>query len=548
LAKKPTKQSEYSPPAPAAAPAAPAKGVFDFDALKARRNAAAGERATFQPLLDEAFKYAIPFRKSKGANAAGEKRVNQVFDHTAIDAAFRFAGKMQQDLWPAGSENFQLEPGPVVRDQAQRDQLSAYLANTTAICQAFFDDGAFDMALHEVALDLSAGNGCMLMNPSDPDEPEKLWDPISVSIDEVLWEMGPNNTTSGIFWERRMSHRVLFATWPEGQYSARLQKALKDKPEGEVVINLDTVWDRKKKRWCQYVSCKKDDGLIFTRESRTCPWATPRYFRVPGETYGRGPVMLAMPSIKTLNTAKRLQLQAAAIAMLGIYTAVDDGVFNPDVSSLEPGTFWKVARNGGPMGPSISRFPDPRLDLSGLVVENMQMDVKATMMDQALPVEGAAVKSATEILERVKRLAQDHIGAYGRLVRELVVPVVRRVLELAYERQLIDQQIPLDQLLVKVKVKSPLAIARETTRVTRIIEWLQMVLAICEGTGNPAMAHYVAKIEEALRLIGREYGVPNDLILTTDEADKVKKADQAHQLALAAAQAGAGASMPAAAS
>jgi hypothetical protein len=128
------------------------------------------------------------------------------------------------------------------------------------------------------------------------------------------------------------------------------------------------------------------------------------------------------------------------------------------------------------------------------------------------------------------------------------VPVVRRVLELAYERQLIDQQIPIDQLLVKVKVKSPLAIARETTRVTRIIEWLQMVLAICEGTGNPAMAHYVAKIEEALRLIGREYGVPNDLILTTDEADKVKKADQAHQLALAAAQAGAGASMPAAAS
>jgi dsDNA-binding SOS-regulon protein len=69
-----------------------------------------------------------------------------VFDHTAIDSAFRFAGKMQQDLWPAGSENFQLEPGPVVRDQAQREELSAYLANTTAICQAFFDDGAFDMA------------------------------------------------------------------------------------------------------------------------------------------------------------------------------------------------------------------------------------------------------------------------------------------------------------------------------------------------------------------------------------------------------------------
>lgn len=509
-----------------------------FKSIERRRNAADRERQSFQPLLDEAFKYAIPFRKSRGNSAAGEKRVNQVFDHTAIDSAFRFAGKLQQDLWPAGSQNFSLAPGPVVQDQATKDQLGKYLNVATQKLQAFFDDGAWDMALHEMCLDLSAGNGCMLMNEAAADEPENLWDPISVSIDEIRWELGPKNTVGAIFWERRMGVRLLRDTYPEAKFSARLEKLLKDKPEHELVVNIDTLYERGIKRWVVYVTVKKDDGILFRQESHTCPWLTPRYFRVPGETYGRGPVMLAMPSIKTLNTAKRLQLQAAAIAMLGIYTAVDDGVFSPDNSALEPGNFWKVARNGGPLGPSVSRFPDPRLDLSGLVVENMQMDVKATMMDQALPVEGAAVKSATEILERVKRLASDHIGAYGRLVRELVVPAVKRTVELGYKRGIIDTEFPIDELLIKVKVQSPLAIAREQERVTRIIEWLQMVLAIAAAAGQPRMAAYVAKIEQALREIGKNWGVPNEFIVTEEEGQQMAANDQAQAMALAVAQAG----------
>ena len=34
---------------------------------------------------------------------------------------------------------------------------------------------------------------------------------------------------------------------------------------------------------------------------RTFPYAISRYVTAPGETYGRSPAMLALPSIKTLN-------------------------------------------------------------------------------------------------------------------------------------------------------------------------------------------------------------------------------------------------------
>lgn len=329
--------------------------MFEVAKLKARRNAAQKERDAFQPLLDEAYQYAIPFRKSTRDTGPAEKRVDQVFDHTAIDSAFRFAGKVQQDFWPAGQENFKLEPGPLVIDQQEREQFIAQLEPISKVCQAFFDGGEWDMAFHEMALDLSAGTGAILMNPSE--DPAVLWEPISVPIGDLLIEQGPNNKISAVFWSRKMTVRVLFDTWPEGKFSRDLQDMHREKPEGELDVYVDTMYDRKSRRWHMLVWCKQQDTIIFSSQSRTCPWLIPRYFRVPGETMGRGPVMLAMPTIKTVNTAARLQLQAAAIVMLGIYTAIDDGVFNPDLAAVEPGVFWKVARNGGTLGPSVNRFP-----------------------------------------------------------------------------------------------------------------------------------------------------------------------------------------------
>lgn len=507
--------------------------MYEVARLKERRNAAKQERDAFQPLLDEAYQFAIPFRKSTKDTGAAEKRVDQVFDHTAIDSAFRFAGKVQQDFWPAGQDNFSLEPGPLVRDQKERDAFAAQLEPIGGVAGAFFEDGDWDMAFHEMALDLSAGTGAILMNSSP--EIDTLWEPISVPINELLFEQGPNNKIAGIFWTRKMSVRVLMDTWPEGNFGKELKELARAKPETTLDVYVDTVFDRKMKRWLMLVWCGKQDSIIFTSQSRSCPWLTPRYFRVPGETMGRGPVMLAMPTIKTLNTTARLQLQAAAIAMLGIYTAVDDGVFNPDLAAIEPGAFWKVARNGGTLGPSINKFPDPRLDLQNLVLQDMRIGVKATMMDQSLPPDGAAVRSATEILERVKRLASDHLGAYGRLIKEVTIPAVKRVLELAYEKGLIPAEIPIDQLITRVRIKSPLSIAREAQRVEKIVQWLQMVLMMM----GPS-PHHVAKIADALCDIGRALGVPNRFIVSDEDRTKMQQQEQQAQALAAGAQAVAG--------
>jgi head-to-tail connecting protein len=504
--------------------------------LKARRVDAAKERATIQPLLDEAFKYAIPYRKPVADGQTGESRVDQVFDHTAIDAAFRFAGKLQQDFWPVGQENYALSPGPVAELAGVPDEFRTELESISKITSAFFLDGAWDQAFHEMALELSAGTGAILMNGTS--DPGKLWEPISVPIGELLLQPGPNNQIDGIFWTRNISPRVIERTWPSGSFGEDFKKLLKDKPDEKIAVHHDCVWVTEGRRWHTVVWWEKQVSAFHRGRSRTNPWLTPRYFRVPGETMGRGPVMLAMPTIKTVNTAKRLQLMAAAIAMLGIYTAVDDGVFNPDNSPLEPGVFWKVARNqGSALGPSVSRFPDPRLDLSALVIENMQMAIKSTMMDQALPVESAAIRSATEIFERVKRLASDHIGASGRLIMEIVVPAVKRVIELAYERGLTSRTVDIDQLLIKVQVKSPLALSSEAQRIEKVLNWLQMVIQTTTALGAPGAAAQIAEVANALEQIGRDMGVPSEFIISEEKRTKMIEQEAERQAAETAAAA-----------
>lgn len=483
-------------------------------------------------MLEEAFDYAIPFRKGISQTSKGQKRVDKAFDQTAIVGAFRFAGRLWQDF--VSEEMFRLAPGEILNDEI-KEALRPELEKITAVITGMASNGEFDLAFHEMALDLCAGTGAMYIpQGGSPDQPARF---VSVPIDELRLLGGSYGDVSGIFWDRQWKPWQIEEEYDlDGdKIGPKLKELIEDKPDEDITLHVATVFDKRKKNWITRSWVDADDVIIREDASLTNPWLTPRYFRVPGETMGRGPVMLAMPSIKTLNTAQSLTLQAAAIALMGIWTAVDDGVFNPDHSAIEPGAIWTVARNGGVLGPTIARMQDPNLDTNNIILNDLRMAVQATMMDQSLPPDGASVRSATEILERVKRLASDHTGAFGRLVYEIIVPLARRLIEIAYKGGLIENHVPVDQVLVQVKISSPLATARAAERIQKIIQWIEMVLTILQqGAGS------VAKLEDALEHVGHELGVPSKFIVTADERKQMQETEAQMNAMVEAAQVAAG--------
>src|SRR5262249_10141999 len=158
---------------------------------------------------------------------------------------------------------------------------------------------------------------------------------------------------------------------------------------------------------------KESEGAIVEETYKTQPMAVPRYHRVPGEPYGRGPIILAMPTIKTLNKALELTLKSAAIQMLGIWGYRPGGAFNPDTVRLGPGEFWPMQATGGVLGPDVTRLDTAsgKVDVGQLVTQELRLQVQSMLGDDRLPEKGATPVSATEIMARMKRIQQNYMGA-----------------------------------------------------------------------------------------------------------------------------------------
>lgn len=511
---------------------------IELKQLKARRKVAQKEYDLFKPLLSEVHEYILPYRRSIALSGKGEKRVNRVYDHTAIVSAFRSANRMAQDIAPAGQQFFDIKVGPLAAaamDDSQKKQLQSQLETIKTVVTAHFQSGEWDTALAEMCLDLMAGTGGMYILP---DPVTKMARFVAVPLDELRITSNGFGNVNGIFWPRKWALQSIADEFGTDKFPKVLLEKLTSKPDQEYTLNQDVVQDGKTRSWEYVATIEGVDGKSEELEvrrsiSKTCPVLTPRYFKLPGETFGRGPAMLVTPTVKALNTGKMLTLQSAAIALMGIYTAVDDGVFNPDNFVTAPGAVNKVGSNGGPRGASIQRFADPRLDLTQMIFKDMGMEIQMGMNDQSLPLDGAAVRSATEILERVKRLASDHMGAYGRLIMEIVVPAVSRVMEIAGDSGQLGTTVNIDRLFVDIHVSSPMALAREAERMQKLTQYVDLCIHLLQSK-QLGLDRY-AKTDLMAMDIARNLGVPERYLPSDDDRAQQDQQAQAQQAAAMAA-------------
>lgn len=511
---------------------------LDLKAHRARAGKAWADRGNYDNLLADAYRYAIPYRRPSGLRSRGSMStakgsnavVEEIYDSTAVSSGMRFAGNLQNDMFPIGQQWFALGRGPIARrldDLAKRmnmglEDLDASLAEDAKAIAGIFQGGTWDLACHEMLLDVYAGTGCMIILEDE----EAIADFASVPIDEVACDLGRMNKVRGIFWRTQWSAQTILDDYPKADISDELLKRMKDNPADMHDVCLDAVFmpaAKGRKRWKFLITLPEQEDTrepLFVSETYACPFILPRYYRVPGEAFGRGPVHLAMPTIKSLNKTMEMQFKSALLAIIGVWTATNDAQINPDTAVMEPGAIWKVGRNGGPLGPSLNRLDVPgRFDLSQMVQGDMRAQIKEITHDQALPPETGAVRSPTEIAARMKALAQTHIGAVARLHMEIVVGAVARVYEILNRRRLTVTNVRIDQLLVAAQITSPLAIASKASKIKILMDWLSMFASI-----NPALVPAIADMAKIMVETGRDMGIDPNFI----RSDAEQKAQEAH--------------------
>lgn len=494
-----------------------------------RHKLAQNRKEDFRSLYEDAMEYALPQRNLYSGdyetNSGGRKKMTRVFDSTAINSTQRFANRLQSGIFPPQRKWCRLEPGSDIPQERRAEaQIALDLYNDKMF--AVLKQSNFDIAMGEFLLDLSVGTAVMLVQPGDSISPINF---IPVPQYLVAFEEGANGQVDNVYRRMRLKGEALNQQWPDITIPQDLQVMINDKPTEEIDLVEATVYDYERGDYCYHVIHPKSKSELVYRRVKTSPWVVSRYMKVAGEIYGRGPVLTALPDIKTLNKTLELLLKNASLAITGVYTAADDGVLNPATVRIVPGAIIPVARNGGSQGDALKPLPRAGdFNVSQIIINDLRANIKRTLLDESLPPDNMSARSATEVVERMKELAQNLGSAFGRLINETMIPIVSKMLEVMDQGGLIDLPLRVNGLEVKVSPVSPLAMAQNMDEIGNIMQFMQ----IAQSMGPEGQM--AIKAGAVVDYVADKLGIP--AILRNSPQERKQMVEQAMQMAQQAQQ------------
>ena len=502
--------------------------MLEVREVKRRYKKAQTHKEQWRSIYEEAYEYALPMRNLYDGyyegDVPGQNKMKRVFDSTAIHSTARFANRIQSSLFPPQRSWCRLEPGneiPADRKVEAQQALDFYSERMFAI----MNQSGFDLAMGEFLLDLAVGTAVMLIQPGDDVTPIRY---TAIPSYHITFEEGPNGSVDTVYRRFKRPYRVLQQEFPDAEIPDSLVQKYKDDTTENVELLEATYTMEGRIHYC--IMTYEGDDKIVDRELKSFPWVISRYMKASNERYGRGPVLYALPDIKTLNKVVELTLKNASISIGGVFTAVDDGVLNPQTISIIPGAVIGVSSNGGPRGPSLAPLPrSGDANLSQIVSNDLRMNIKKTLLDESLAPENMSARSATEISARLNELSQNLGSAFGRLISETMFPIVRRTLELMDEMGMIDLPLKVNGLEVTVVPISPLAMANNAEKLNEVLQFMQ----IAQQLGP--MGQTLIKMDAIGDYVADQLGIPAQLRTTPQERQQIQQ--QMMQAAQAAAQA-----------
>ena len=512
---------------------APSSDDKELDAFLRRYDKAKKRKDLSQKIIDECYEYALPLRERPySSRGTEEPDTDNLFDSTAPAALQDLASQMLDDVWPVDAKPFELTSGPDI-PQNMAEELNKSLSPVTEDIITTINNSNFRNEAHEALQDWGIGTGVLLPEEGNALEPVRFR---ALPLPEVCLDTGPFDSVDAMFRPREVKCADLKTLWPDGNFGQDLTQGINETPERKVDVVEGTYRDWTKKgtetwKYCVFAPKEKHkikDGEYTGDGSK--PFVDFSFTRVAGEVMGRGPVMLALPDIKTLNLTKRFILENADLAIAGVWQAEDDGVLNVDTVRIEPRTI--IPKAPGSKGLERLDIKDSGFNVAELVIADLQNSIKQVMFGDDLGEPNKTPFTATEVLERSANRARRRAGPYNRLVNELLFQVVRRV---AYIR--IKQgafKLPaLDGRAIRIRPLAPITRAQAQDEILRHQRFMEMMLM----TQGPQQTAMLVNSEEWGRWLAKKMGVEPTLVRGRIEAKQMQQAIAAMQ-AMAVAQTG----------
>jgi hypothetical protein len=498
------------------------KGLGNMKELLRRFKKAKETWNLWRSLYQEASDFAAPQRSTFSETSPGQRKNRHIYDSTAVLGLEQFANRIQHSVLPPWREWMQLEAGSNVPED-QKKAVASDLEEATATFFKFLNHSNFVTELPPSLSDYGMGTGAIMVEEGAFGEDEAL-NFTNVPLAELYLEDLKN-----VWRDQEIPCGKIKENWPEAKLSDSLATLAQNEPLKKVKLINGMVYNLQDRKYYHLIIYEKEKKLLFSQAFDTQRLIVFRWHVTPGEVYGRGPILQVLADIRTLNKVKELTLQNAAIQMVGLYTGINDGIFNPNTVQVVPGAIIPVGQNGT-QNPSLQALPRAGdIGLSSFVIEDMQTNVRKALFVEPLGDIKDPVRSATEIMLRNQEMLKQAGAALGRLKTELVEPLVAACVEILAGRGLLPK-IRVDGRDVSLKQTSPLAAAEDQEDFQNSQIWFSSIEQLGQLIGREAIMGTV-KIEDLPGYWAEKLDIPEKLIRSkVERAEFGKKAMEAAQV------------------
>lgn len=366
-------------------------------------------RAPWQNRWDSARKYTMPSADDDAAT---------LFDATAMDAADNLAASIYTLLTPPESMWLTLVPESALSPDAEF---------ATNVLRGNLNDSNFYTVIHQCYMDLVVlGTACLFMAES-PIGASSAFNFSAIPMSDIAI------LPDAVFHTTSMPACEVLEKYPTWTPPANLRDTIKQDPQTPLKL-VQSLVGHDFTAWLD-VGGDIENNIVSTGIFETNPYIIFRWSVSSGELYGRGPVLRALPDIKTANKVVELVLKNATIAVSGIWQADDDGVINLNNINLTPGAIIPKAVGSSGLTPLTS---GANFDVSQLVLKDLRERIRHALLADRLGLLSEKEMTATEIMARNADMMRILGATYGRLLHEFIRPLCDRGLQILSRRGLIE--------------------------------------------------------------------------------------------------------------
>lgn len=483
---------------------------------------AQGIKAKWDVLYEDVYKYGMPGRWTETRDlsvrtlASGETERKELYTSVMEQSCDRFVQRVQQALTPVGVDWIAFEAGYRFTANGQpADEVNQELEKIAKMLNVFKDTSNFDSVVTEGYYDLIPGTMCLSLLEGTPDNPFRF---TVIPFKDYCIEEGLYSEPCAIYRKVKIKRSLINVQWRDAK-NVSIESGKEDE---EVALLECTYKEYESDTWVYTVIDEASSVQYVERVYITCPFIILRWAKCAGEIYGRGLGLKTISDVKTLNKIVEYSLRNLAFS-IPVFLAQSGDNYDPTTFRLIPGAVNTVPSTATNNPTIVQLGVNQSPDLSAYHSEQLEMNIKRSLLDDTLPNDPSRQLTATEIAHRAEELQANFSNSFGRIQSEFMYPLIRRMIEVAESFGYIDKSVidPRDfnGFGYRIKITTVLAGQQRVQEVQNTLAALQAFAAL---DPNMQLMPKVIKLDQLVPELMRKMGIDPTFIATTAEIQQAQ--------------------------